>query len=116
MVLVGANCFSKTRRSENVWLRRGNVLLAVLTLLLIATAMSKMVLYICAYGLTEKRVITMVFMIWLLVVFLMMIIWQYRKLPIVRIAVMTGAVLFCLICVIPVCDCIGSFNIYFQYI
>ena len=116
VVLVGANCFSKTRRSENVWLRRGNVLLAVLTLLLIATAMSKMVLYICAYGLTEKRVITMVFMIWLLVVFLMMIIWQYRKLPIVRIAVMTGAVLFCLLCVIPVCDCIGAFNRYFQYI
>lgn len=116
VVLVGANCFSKTRRSENTWLRRGNVLQAVLTLLLIATAMSKMVLYICAYGLTEKRVITMVFMIWLLVVFLLLIIWQHRKLPIVRIAVMTGAVLFCLLCVIPVCDCIGAFNRYFQYV
>lgn len=116
VVLVGANCFSKTRRSDNKWLRRGNVLLAVLTLLLIATAMSKMVLYIYAYGLTEKRVITMTFMIWLLVVFLMMIIWQRRKLPIVRIAVMTGAVLFCLLCVVPVHDCIGAFNRYFRYI
>lgn len=116
VVLVGANCFSRTRRSENTWLRRGNALLAVLTLLLIATAMSKMVLYIYAYGLTEKRVITMVFMIWLLMVFLMMIIWQYRKLPIVRIAVMAGAVLFCLLCVVPVHDCTEAFNRYFQYI
>lgn len=116
VVLVGANCFSRTRRSENAWLRRGNVLLAVLTFLLIATVMSKMALYIYAYGLTEKRVITMVFMIWLLVVFLMMIIWQYRKLPIVRIAIMTGAVLFCLLCVVPVHDCIGAFNRCFQYI
>lgn len=51
------------------------ILLAVLslqTILLVVTAMTKMLLYIQAYGLTRLRVYTAWFMVWLLIVFLVL--------------------------------------------
>lgn len=114
-VLLGTNLFTRTERVKNVWLRRGNVLLSVLTFLIITTAISKMMLYINAYGLTNKRILTMVFMIWMLLVFGMMIVWQYKVFPIVRISAMVGAVLFTLLCVVPIDYCIHVFNFYFSY-
>lgn len=114
-VLFGTNLFGRTERGKNVWLRRGNVLLSVFTVLIITTAISKMMLYINAYGLTDKRILTMVFMIWMLLVFVMIIVWQFRVFPIVRISIMAGAVLFCLLCVIPVDHCIHAFNSYFYF-
>ena len=92
-----------------------DILLSVLTFLIITTAISKMMLYIDAYGLTNKRILTMVFMIWMLIVFGMMIVWQYKVFPIVRISAMVGAVLFTLLCVIPIDYCIHAFNFYFSY-
>ena len=91
-------------------LRWLNVLLSVLTLLLILTAMSKMVLYIAAFGFTIKRVLTMVFMIWMSVVFTLVIVRQWRTFPMVRISVITGAVLYCMLCVLPVEYMMDSFN------
>lgn len=114
-VLLGTNLFTKTVRGKNVWLRRGNVLLSVLTVLIITTAISKMMLYINVYGLTDKRILTMVLMIWMLLVFVMMIVWQYKVVPIVRTSIMAGAVLFCLLCVIPVDRYIHAFNSYFNF-
>lgn len=112
LVLMGANLMTGTERKKNRALRLLNVALSVLTLLLVATAMSKMLMYIGAYGLTEKRVLTVVFMVWLLLVFVLNVIWQWRSFPIVRICVMTGAVLFCLLCLVPVGTCIGIYNRY----
>jgi hypothetical protein len=52
--------------------------LSVLTLMLIATAISKMVMYIGAYGLSRLRLYTMWFMIVLACVFLITLIWHLR--------------------------------------
>lgn len=110
-ILLGANAFSKTMRSQNAILRWFNVILSALTLLLIATALSKMFLYIGAYGLTVKRVLTSMFMLWQMIVFFLTIIWQWRKIPIIRWAVFCGAILFCLLCVLPVENFISLYNL-----
>ena len=64
------------------------------TLLLIAVAMTKMGLYMSAFGLTPKRVLVTVFLVWLALVFALIWAALRRELPVVRIPVLTGAVLF----------------------
>lgn len=101
IIFFAANMFAKTHSGDNRMLRIINILFAVLTLLLIGTAMSKMALYIGAYGLTVKRIQTMVFMIWLTAVFLMIIMAQFRKVLLIRAGVMSGAGCYALLCILP---------------
>lgn len=110
MIVFLANAFARTQTEESRRMRRLNVLFAVLTLLLIATAMSKMLLYIGAYGLTVKRVQTMVFMVWLTVVFLLLILSQCRMVQMIRAAVMSGAGCYALLCVLPLEAMTGTIN------
>lgn len=109
-VLLAANLFTKTDREYNRTLRWLNLLISVLTLLLIGTAASKMVLYISAYGLTIRRIQTMVFMGWLAVVFLLWCAGQREKLPMIRTAVMSGAGLYVLLCVLPLEEIVTVVN------
>ncbi|MDR1778987.1 MAG: DUF4173 domain-containing protein [Clostridiales Family XIII bacterium] len=53
-------------------------LLSALTVLLVVTAMSKMVLYIDAYGLSRLRLYTFWFMALLLLVFAVLLVWHVR--------------------------------------
>jgi hypothetical protein len=53
-------------------------LISAFTVLLIVTAMSKMLLYISAYGLTRLRVYTSWFMLLLLIVFALLLLWHFR--------------------------------------
>lgn len=76
--------------------RRGlTVILSAFTLILIATAQSKMFLYIKEYGLTPKRVYTSWFMFILAAVFVLIIIYCFKKFNAARIgaAVITSAAL-----------------------
>lgn len=109
-VLLAANLFTKTDREHNRTLRWLNLLISVLTLLLLGTAASKMVLYISAYGLTIRRIQTMVFMGWLAVVFLLWCAGQREKLPMIRTAVMSGAGLYVLLCVLPLEEIVTVVN------
>jgi hypothetical protein len=52
--------------------------MSAFTLLLVATAMSKMLLYIESYGLTRLRVYTTWFMLLLIIVFLLLLFWHFR--------------------------------------
>ncbi len=66
----------------------------VFSLLLIATALSKMILYISRFGMTAKRVTTSVFMIALAFVFLALLIRLFcRKFPYMKFIVITTAVI-----------------------
>ena len=107
--LLCASLFSEHRMEENKGLRILNVVLSVLTLLLIATAMSKLVMYI---GLTVNRILPQTFMIWMTVVYAAMILRQRKVFPMAKICIMTGAVLFVLLCVVPVEDCVQAYNIW----
>ena len=79
---------------EPVILRIFSIFLCLFSLVLIATAMSKMVLYIRHYGMTHLRLTTSVFMIFLTVVFCTMLRWIFlRKIPYMKVAVITAALL-----------------------
>lgn len=72
-------------------LKCGDIGISVLTLFLIGPATAKMFLYIRAYGLTPLRVIPSLFMVFLAVVFVAVIVAQFRPVPVVKIAVFTFA-------------------------
>lgn len=101
-ILFLANTFAGQNSHAAKALKFCNVLLAGETLLLLITAASKMLLYIRTYGLTINRVLPMVFMIWMGMVLISFILRQWKQFPMVRICVLAGAVLFSILCVIPV--------------
>lgn len=99
-LLVGAN-LSIDKAQRKAWpLKVFNSLLALLTLLLIATAFSKMALYISVYGLSVERLLPCVFMVFLAVVCGAIVARQKREFSIVRTAAVVGSVLFCTFCLI----------------
>ena len=98
VLLTVSNLVSKKRRDDLKTLKIFNVILAVTTLVLIATAFSKMALYIDAYGLTMPRLLPCVFMIFLAAIFIALIILQKREFSIVRFALIIGSVIICTLC------------------
>jgi hypothetical protein len=99
-LLTVFNLMSRVPRQECTALKLFNIVLALLTLLLIATAFSKMALYIDAYGLSMLRLIPCVFMVFLAVVFLAVIVLQKWRFSVVRLALTAGAMLLCLFCLV----------------
>lgn len=69
-----------------------NILLSVLTLFLIGTALTKMFLYIDVHGLTPLRVIPSVFMLFMTFVFALIILSQFRSVPVVRLSICAFAI------------------------
>lgn len=68
------------------------------TLFIIATAIAKMCLYIDAYGLTQLRVFTTWFMILLTVIFLVLLVRQFKTLPTAKILASFFMVWFAVLC------------------
>lgn len=109
-ILWSAGAFSKTERGGHKGISLLTVFLSILTLFLVVTAFSKLVMYISVYGLTVNRIIPMMFLIWIVLVFVCIIFSQKYKIQTVRICVIVGAVLFCLLCIFPIEDCCESYN------
>ena len=78
-LIIGAIGFFTRRKTEkpSVLQRLLTIVLSLFTLVLIATAVAKMVLYIDVYGLTPKRVYATWFMAVLALLFILMIIKQF---------------------------------------
>ncbi|HQA07381.1 MAG TPA: DUF4173 domain-containing protein [Syntrophomonadaceae bacterium] len=98
VVLTICNVMSQQPSRNSVALKILNSLLALVTLVLIATALSKMALYIETYGLTMRRLLPCVFMIFMAIVCGGIIALQKWSFSITRLAVGTGIVMFCLLC------------------
>lgn len=82
------------------------------SLLLIATAFSKMVLYMNSYGLTRKRVLTSLFMLWLTVFVATTAVWLFRrKLPYMKVAVVALLLLANLACWADADSVIARYNV-----
>jgi len=92
-VLTVANLGCQKSRQESFPLRAFNTVLALLTLLLIATAFSKMALYINVYGLSVRRLLPCLFMAFLAVVCAGIVVLQKKQFSIMRLAALVGAVL-----------------------
>lgn len=97
-VLIAANIMGKKNYRESAILKILNSLLAVLTIILIATALSKMVMYIGAYGLSMRRLLPCVFMLFMTVICGGVIALQKWQFSIARLAVGLGVVMMCTLC------------------
>lgn len=85
--------------------------ICISTILLIAVALRKMILYIDSYGLTQLRVYTSWFMILLLVIFLTVAIRQAKVFNGTRVIIVTSLVLFFALCYGNVDGLIAQYNI-----
>lgn len=86
--------------------------LSLFTIILIATALSKMMMYINEYGLTQLRVYTSWFMVLLAMVFVMIIIKQFRfSFHIARWLTAVFTVMFALLCFSRPDALIADYNI-----
>ena len=110
-VLIFSSVFINTEEGEFRFVRMMQVLLSAETLLLIASALSKMVLYISRYGLTPKRVYTSWFMVVLAIVFIIIIVSRFKKINLTRDIVLTFAICFLLLCYANVDGMIIKYNI-----
>ena len=111
-VLGGARLFTARHGEKPVRsLPAFSVALSAETLLLIATALSKMVLYIRQYGLTLLRVYTSWFMILLFVVFGIAIVAQFRKINLAKTLVAAFFICFLLLCYSNVDGLVAQYNI-----
>ncbi len=110
LVLTGTHLgLEKTKRQSTVP-RVLNTLLAVLTLVLIATAFSKLALYISIFGLTVQRLLPGVFLIFLVIVFGAVTIRQSLRFSVMRLAAFTGTTLLCLLCIINTDALVVNYN------
>lgn len=87
-----------------------NALLAALTLVLIATAFSKLALYIAIFGLTVQRLLPGVFLIFLAIVFGAIAVRQRRQFSVMRLAAFTGTALLCLLCIVNTDALVVNYN------
>ncbi len=110
-VLAVSSVFTAKNNTEHKVLRSISVFLSIETLLLITTAISKMVLYINSYGLTQKRVYTSCFMIVLFAVFCILIAAQFKKINLTKGIVLVCTACFMVLCYANVDGFIAKYNI-----
>ncbi len=111
LALTGCLCQTPIRESKS--LRFANVMLSSLTLLILVTAFSKMALYIltpAAHGLTPKRLMTCVFMLFLAGVCLAVIAFQFKYFSLMRFSSILGATLLCALCLCNMNNLVAQYN------
>ena len=109
-VLAAANVLGKKQYRESMALKILNSLLAILTLVLIATALSKMAMYIGAYGLSMRRLLPCLFMIFLAVLCGGVVALQKWSFSITRLAVGLGVVMLCMFCLLDPDSFVARYN------
>lgn len=109
-LLILAKILCKKPKAEMKCLKIFNCLLSLLTLLLIATAFSKMALYISVYGLSIRRLLPCIFMVFLTVVFCGVIALQKWQFSIMRLSVITAALIVCSLSFLNPDGFIASYN------
>jgi hypothetical protein len=85
--------------------------IAIFTLIIIATAISKMVLYIGVYGMTVKRLTTSAFMVFLSIVFISLALRVYfKKVNVIKIGLATAGVVVLLLGTLNVNSICAEYN------
>lgn len=99
-VIFAMNFFSKKSGEEKTKaLKIYTVVISVFTLLITATAISKMVMYIEFHGLTQLRVYTTWFMVLTALIFVYVIIKQFRRdFAFMKVSAVTFTLMFALLC------------------
>ncbi len=105
IVIVALQTFCKRKENDvkPLVLRVYSVMISAFTLMIIATALTKMFMYIGQYGMTLMRVYTSWFMILLALIFISVIVLQIRDYPIWK-------TLFAIFTVMFMALCFGNFE------
>lgn len=113
LILATVSLFMRRREERPpVVLRALSMVFAVFTLVLIATAIAKMVMYIDCYGLTPKRVYATWFMLMLAAVFVLVIVRQFaQKLKLIALSVAVCITMFAGLALAGVDGIIASYNV-----
>ncbi|MCL2425698.1 MAG: DUF4173 domain-containing protein [Oscillospiraceae bacterium] len=98
ILLIAANLCNKKLRMESKVLKIFNIILASITLILIATAFSKMALYINVFGLTMLRLLPCIFMLFMVIVFVALIALQKWNFSIVKLSLIVGSIILVALC------------------
>lgn len=92
-------------------LRAYTIIISVFTLLLIASALSKMMLYIKELGMTQLRIYTSWFMILLAIMFVMIIVLQIREFSFWRVLFAAFSVMLGVLCFGNIDGAIARYNV-----
>lgn len=113
LILLLFNLLINRKEGERGVLRAiYSVILSLFTLVLIATAIAKMVLYIDSYGLTQKRVYASWFMLLLAACFLAVIIAQFaRRIRLVALLLVICIVFFGFLVLVDIDGMIADYNV-----
>ena len=110
VVVIGLLYKRKGRAKKYIRIQIG--LMSLLTIGITVTALAKMLMYINVFGLTQKRIYTSVFMLFLIIVFLSLCIFQFKRFNIGRVMCIAGLVLLLLMNYAGVDRTIAKYNIY----
>ncbi len=112
LVVLTARLTAKKEGRLPGWIMALTLFLVLFSLVIVCTAFSKMVLYIQSYGMTRLRILTSVFMLFLTVVLLCVAIEQFlKKLPTLRIAVLTATLCLALLGFVNVDRVVAAYNV-----
>jgi len=111
ILIISHLTVKKELGEEPKLLRAGTLGTSLFTILLIATGLSKMVMYINAYGLTQLRVFTSWFMVLLLFIFAVICIRQFKKFNASKFIVVGFVVMFMALSYGNVDGLIAKYNI-----
>lgn len=110
VLIAGFRVFTKVEERQRNIMRVQNLLMVAINLLLIVTAFKKMGLYIEMYGLTPKRLITSIFMIYLACICIAVAVLQFKRFSIVRFTAMLGSVMACFVFLVNINGYIVEYN------
>ncbi len=112
MLLLFCLLMRRTSKPRDIIRSLYSSVISIFTLILIATAMSKMILYIDSYGLTQKRVYASWLMLVLAIVFVLVLISSAsKKLRLIPAIALTVVLCFGLIALPDVDGMIASYNV-----
>ncbi len=81
------------------------------TLIIISTALSKMILYISSFGMTELRITTSSFMLFLSITFIALISRIYiPKIPVLKVSLITASIVLSVLGIVNVNNVIANYN------
>lgn len=116
LLIFCVSLFSKQGSKKNIVIKIISTFICVFTLVIIATALSKMFLYIDKFGMTKLRIVTSAFMVFLAVMFVALIVKIFApKILIVKFGIVSASIVLIVLGLVNVNKVIAEYN-YTAYI
>ncbi len=115
VIISFASVFTKKKENgkRNASVNAVIVFIGVFTILLIATALSKMILYINIFGMTRLRILTSAFMLFLAVLFIAVILRVYiNKISVIKTGIITATLILLVVGFADVDKTVAKYNLY----